>query len=90
MRIITLLFPIFLIACSTPERPKDENTRMIWGQEDKSIEDIFGKISDDDHYHTNGAWGFGQVVRGTIMQVDASLRVAMAIVGIINGVTTEM
>ena len=59
-----------MMACSTPERPKSENTNLIWGQENKSIEDIFGKIRKDDYYHTgnkvhgagnkNGFWPGGR------------------------------
>jgi hypothetical protein len=58
-KILLFIFPIILISCSTPERPKDEDTKLLWGQEGKSIEDIFGNISKDDHYHTpNKSDGF--------------------------------
>jgi len=63
MKKIIFVLPFLLIACSTPERPKNEDTNLIWGQEDKSIEDIFGSISKDDHYHsknkTGGFWPGG-------------------------------
>ena len=69
MKMITLLFPLLIVACSTPERPKDENTNLVWGQEDRSIEEIFGNISKDDHYHTrdghqSGFWPGGNGQNG--------------------------
>lgn len=64
MKNLIFVLPLILVACSTPERPKNEDTKLIWGQEDKSIEDIFGNISDDDHYHKgdggNGFWPGGR------------------------------
>lgn len=59
MRILLLLSLTYLVSCSTPQGPKEEDTRLVWGQEDKSIEDIFGNISNDDKYHNQHGHNHG-------------------------------
>ena len=58
MKIIIALFTIFIVGCSTSERPKDEDTKLVWAQESQSIEDIFGRIPKSDPYHTGDKGGF--------------------------------
>ena len=74
MKILLMLSLTYLVSCSTPQGPKDEDTRLVWGQEDKSIEDIFGNISEDDRYHNQHAIImvlFGQI----IIEVDCLLQI---------------
>ena len=52
MNILLLIFFVGFVGCSTNEGPKNEDTKMLWGQEDKSIEQIFSERHEDDSYHT--------------------------------------
>ena len=40
MKILLMLSLTYLMSCSTPKCGLEEDTRLVWGQEDKSIEDI--------------------------------------------------